>query len=544
MKIKKHYLWLAAFVGILSIGGITVENGKYFEIAKNIELYANVYKEINTFYVDDLDPARTMRIGIDAMLKSLDPFTNYISESEIEGYRFATEGKYNGIGATVQQIGDYPVITETYENYPAFKAGLKSGDIILSVDGQSAKGKDSDDVYDIMKGAPGTEMELNIRRPGESKELKIKLKRDEVEVSNVPYQGMVQDEIGYVVLTTFTREAGSNIQKAVQDLKSKNPNLKGIILDLRGNGGGLLNEAVDLVNTFVPRGELVVSTKGKVADWDRNYKTTGASVDEKLPLAILIDKGSASASEIVSGALQDLDRGIVLGQRSYGKGLVQNVKDLGYNAKVKITTAKYYVPSGRCIQGVTYKDGLAVDIPDSLRTAFKTRNGRRVLDGGGILPDIYIDAESKSPVVRSLRDKFYIFDYVTEFTLKNPKIGDIKDFHFTDFEGFMQYLEKRKFEGETESDKQLKELLAKAKKEKYELGTEINALENKLSIAKKAEIRQYKSDIIDLIEKEIASRYYYEKGKIQMGLRNDKEIVEAVKILRDPVKYQKILMSK
>lgn len=544
MRIKKTILFPAVFVGLIGFAGVNIKDGKFFEIAKNIELFANVYKEINTFYVDDLDPARTMRIGIDAMLKSLDPFTNYISESEIEGYRFATEGKYSGIGATVQKIGDFPVITELYENCPAFKAGLKAGDIIVSVDGQNAKGREADDVYDIMKGTPGTEMDLLVRRPGESKEIKIKLKREEVEVSNVPYQGMVQDDIGYVVLTTFTRDAGANIQKAVQDLKTKNPNMKGIILDLRGNGGGLLNEAVDLVNTFVPRGELVVSTKGKVADWDRNYKTTGNPTEEKLPLAILIDKGSASASEIVSGALQDLDRGVVMGQRSYGKGLVQNVKDLGYNAKVKITTAKYYVPSGRCIQGVTYKDGVAVDIPDSLRTAFKTRNGRKVLDGGGILPDIYIDAESKSPVVRSLRDQFYIFDYVTEYTLKNPKIGEIKDFHFSDFENFMQYLEKRNFEGETETDKQIKELIAKAKKEKYDLSGEIKSLETKLSGSKKAEIRQYKQDIIDLIEKEIAARYYYEKGKIQMGLRNDKEIEEAVKILRDQAKYKKILISK
>ncbi|MFZ4542745.1 MAG: S41 family peptidase [Saprospiraceae bacterium] len=523
---------------------INVENGKYFEIAKNIELFANVYKEINTFYVDELDPAQTMRIGIDAMLKSLDPFTNYISESEIEGYRFVTEGKFNGIGATIQKIRDFPVITETTENCTAFKAGLKAGDVILSVDGKSAKDKDSEEIYDFMKGAPGSEMELYIKRPGESKDIKIKVKRDEVEVSNVPYQGMLRDDIGYVTLTTFTSNAAANVSKAVSDLKAKNPNLKGIIFDLRGNGGGLLNEAVDIVNIFVPKGELVVSTKSKVADWDRNYKTSGIPVDEKLPVAILVDKGSASASEIVSGALQDMDRAVILGQRSYGKGLVQNVKDLSYNAKVKITTAKYYVPSGRCIQGVTYKDGVAVEIPDSLRTAFKTKNGRRVLDGGGILPDIYIDAESKSAVVRSLRDQFYIFDYVTEFTLKNPKIGEIKDFHFTDFEGFLQYLEKRKFEGETESDKEIKSLIAKSKKEKYNLSDEIKALETKLSTAKKAEIRQYKQDIVDLIEKEISSRYYFDKGKIQMGLRNDKEIAEAIALLKDMPRYNKILATK
>ena len=544
MNLRKRYIIPVVFTALLGIAAVNVENGKYFEIAKNIELFANVYREINTNYVDELDPARTMRIGIDAMLKSLDPFTNFISESEIESYRFLSEGKFNGIGATIQKIGDFPVVTETTENCPAFKAGLKAGDVILSVDGKSAKGRDAEEVNDIMKGAPGSEMEMNIRRPGESREMKIKIKREEVEVSNVPYHGMLKDDIGYLTLTTFTKDAAANVSKAVSDLKAKNPNLKGIVFDLRGNGGGLLNEAVDIVNIFVPKGELVVSTKSKVADWDHNYRTGGIPVDEKIPIAVLVDKGSASASEIVSGALQDLDRAVVLGQRSYGKGLVQNIKDLGYNSKVKVTTAKYYIPSGRCIQGVTYKDGVAVEIPDSLRTAFKTRNGRRVYDGGGILPDIYIEAESKSPVVRSLRDQFYIFDYVTEYTLKHPKIAEVNDFHFDDFEGFIQYLEKRKFDGETESDKELKALIAKSKKENYNLSAELSALESRLASVKKAEIRQYKQDIIALIEKEIAARYYFEKGKIQMGLRNDKEIAEAISLLNDNARYKKILKSK
>ena len=544
MNLKKRYLFPVLFAAVAGIAAVNVDNGKYFEIAKNIELFANVYREINTNYVDELDPARTMRIGIDAMLKSLDPFTNYISESEIEGYRFLSEGKFNGIGATIQKIGDFPVVTETTENCPAFKAGLKAGDVIVSVDGKSAKGRDADEVYDIMKGAPGSEMELKIKRPGENKEMKITVKRDEVEVSNVPYHGMLKDNIGYLTLTTFTKDAAVNVSKAVSDLKAKNPNLKGIVFDLRGNGGGLLNEAVDIVNIFVPKGELVVSTKSKVADWDHNYRTGGMPVDEKIPIAVLVDKSSASASEIVSGALQDLDRAVVLGQRSYGKGLVQNIKDLGYNAKVKVTTAKYYIPSGRCIQGVTYKDGVAVEIPDSLRTAFKTRNGRRVFDGGGILPDIYIEAESKSPVVRSLRDQFYIFDYVTEYTLKHAKIAEVNDFRFDDFEGFLQYLEKRKFDGETESDKELKSLIAKSKKENYNLADELQALESKLVAAKKAEIRQYKKDIVALIEKEIAARYYFEKGKIQMGLRNDPEIAEAIGLLNDEVRYKKILKAK
>ena len=546
MKIKKRYLLPVAFLGLLGIAGKTVDSGKYFEIAKNIELFANIYKEINTYYVDDLDPAKTMRIGIDAMLDHLDPYTNYISESEIEGFRYITEGKYNGIGATVQKIGDYPVITETYENCPAFKAGLKTADVLVSVDGQSAKGKGSDELYDIMKGAPGTEMEITVRRPGEAKDLKIKLKRDEVDVPNVPYSGMVSDEIGYVILTTFTRDAGPNIQAAFADLKSKNPNMKGVILDLRGNGGGLLNEAVNLVNVFTPKGEVVVSTRGKVEDWDRSFKTTGTPTDEKMPLVVLIDKGSASASEIVSGSLQDLDRGVLMGQRSYGKGLVQNIKDIGYNSKVKLTTSKYYIPSGRCIQGVTYKDGKPVNIPDSLRTAFKTKSGRKVLDGGGVTPDVYIDSETKSTVVKSLVEKFYIFDYVTDFSLKNKTISEVKDFHFTQFDEFVKYLESRNYFGETESDKLLNDLREKAKKEKYydAIAADLKAAENKMTAEKKAEILSHRKDITDLIEKEISSRYYYEKGKIQMGLRNDKEIDEAIKLLKDTPRYQKILSGK
>jgi carboxyl-terminal processing protease len=546
MKIKKRYLLPVAFLGLIGIAGKTVDSGKYFEIAKNIELFANIYKEINTYYVDDLDPAKTMRVGIDAMLDHLDPYTNYISESEMEGFRYITEGKYNGIGATVQKIGDYPVITEIYENCPAFKAGLKTADVLVSVDGQSAKGKGSDELYDIMKGAPGTEMEISVRRPGESKDLKIKLKRDEVDVPNVPYSGMVSDEIGYVILTTFTRDAGPNIQAAFADLKTKNPNMKGVILDLRGNGGGLLNEAVNLVNVFTPKGEVVVSTRGKVEDWDRSFKTASAPTDEKMPLIVLIDKGSASASEIVSGSLQDLDRGVLMGQRSYGKGLVQNIKDIGYNSKIKLTTSKYYIPSGRCIQGVTYKDGKPVNIPDSLRTAFKTKNGRKVLDGGGVTPDVYIDSETKSTVVKSLVENFYIFDYVTDFSLKNKTISVVKDFHFTQFDEFVKYLETRNYFGETESDKLLNDLREKAKKEKYfdAIAADLKAAENKLTAEKRAEIISHKKDITDLIEKEISSRYYYEKGKIQMGLRNDKEIDEAIKLLKDIPRYQKILSGK
>ncbi|MCB0618683.1 MAG: S41 family peptidase, partial [Saprospiraceae bacterium] len=300
------------------------DQGKYFEISKNLEIFTNLYKEINTYYVDDLDPSKIMRTGIDAMLESLDPFTNYISESDIEGFRYITEGRYNGIGAQIALIRDYVTITEPYEDSPAFKAGLKAGDQIVAVEGRSAKGKTPDEVDAILKGYPGTEIELTVRRPGEDKDLSIKLSRDEVKVPNVPYSGMVNDGIGYIALTTFTRDAGRNVGDALMKLKKDHPDLKGVIFDLRGNGGGLLTEAVNVSNVFIPKGELVVTTKGKVQDWDRSFKTLNAPIDEKIPLVVLINDRSASASEIVSGVLQDYDRGGLLGQRSYGKGLVQN----------------------------------------------------------------------------------------------------------------------------------------------------------------------------------------------------------------------------
>jgi carboxyl-terminal processing protease len=542
---KRHLLAIAAF-GTLGIAATTVNSGKYFEIAKNLELFTNIYKEINTYYVDDLDPAKTMRVGVDAMLESLDPFTNYISEAEIEGYRFMTEGKYSGIGASVKEINGYPTITETYESCPAYKAGLRAGDVILKIDGQNAKGKDSDAVYDILKGAPGTDVEIIVRRLGNNKEMTVKLVREEVEVGNVPYSGMVSDEVGYAILTTFTKDAGPNVAKAFRELKEKNPNMKGFILDLRGNGGGLLNEAVDLVNTFIPRGEIVVTTKSKVPEWDRTYKTSGSSLDEKMPIAIIIDPHSASASEIVSGTMQDLDRAVLIGQRSYGKGLVQNVRDIGYNSKVKVTTARYYVPSGRCIQGVTYKGGKPVNIPDSLRTAFKTRNGRRVLDGGGITPDIYLDPETKSAIVKSLQEKYILFDYVNQYCSSHATIAPAMEYKFDDFDGFVKFVEAKGFEGETETDKIIKELKDKAKKENYATGidTQLKALQTQLNAEKKKDLLAHKEEITHLIEKELASRYYFEKGRVQMGLRHDIEIKEALSILKDTPRYNSLLGKK
>ena len=544
MRIKNRPLKVLGLATILFFGiatTFTSDHGKYFEIAKNIEIFTNLYKEINTSYVDELDPGKLMRIGIDAMLESLDPYTNYISETEIEGFRYITEGKYNGIGAQIKVIDDFITITQPYENSPAFKAGLKAGDQLIAVDGKEAIGRSSEEVNEILKGYPGTEVELTIRRPGTDKDLKINLVRDQVSVPNVPYSGMVSDEIGYAALTTFTRDAGKNVANALKELKEENENMKGFILDLRGNGGGLLAEAVNVSNVFIPKSSLVVTTKGKVKDWDRSFKTLNKPVDEEIKLIVLIDNGSASASEIVSGVIQDFDRGILVGQRSYGKGLVQNTRDIGYNSKVKMTTAKYYIPSGRCIQSVEYHEGEPADIPDDKRAKFTTENGRPVLDGGGVSPDVLIDEDAESDILSTLDEQHLIFNFVTEFVLKNETIPGIQEFHFTDWDGFVNYLESHNFDYNTKEEELLKKLKEQAKEDGYIVEKDILALENKIIEAKKNDLNKNKEAIIDLIEKEIASRYYYEKGKIEIGLRNDAEIKEAVRLINDDTAYGKVL---
>ncbi len=544
--IKNRTFKLLTLSALLLLGmatTYTTTNGNYFEIAKNIEIFTNLYKEINTYYVDETDPAKLMRTGVDAMLGSLDPYTNYFSESQIEGYRYITEGKYNGIGADIRIMNDLPTIVSPYENAPAMKAGLKAGDQILEIDGKDAEGKTTDEVSAILKGYPGTEVNLTIRRPGESKKLKITLIRDEVNIPNVPYSGMISEDVGYIALTTFTREAGRNVARALKDLKVEQPNLTGVILDLRGNGGGLLAEAVNVSNVFINKGELVVSTKGKVKDWDRSFKTLNMPVDTEVPLTVLINKNSASASEIVSGVIQDLDRGVLIGQRSYGKGLVQNMRDVGYNAKVKMTTAKYYIPSGRCIQSVEYHNGEPAHIPDDQRTPFTTRNGRIVLDGGGLKPDIFLDPDGDSDILKTLEEKNIIFNYVTQWDLNNQPVESATDFHFTDWDNFVLFLEKKDFDFNTESEGLLKKLKEISKENGYISSGDIKSLEAKIIEAKKSDLNKHKEAITDLIEKEIVSRYFYEKGRIEVGLRNDHEIDEALNLFKDKAKYEALLIK-
>lgn len=540
MNNRLKLLFLSPFIAL----SMAQAQSNYFDIAKNLEIFANAYREVNHSYVDALDPNQVMRRAMDAMLEGLDPFTNYISETDIEGYRIQVDGKYNGLGATGERVGDYVVIVEIIENSPAHKAGLKVGDALINIDGQNAKGRSEQEVQDFLRGFPGTKTNLVVRRPGEAKDLKITLERGEVIIPNVPHFGLVADGIGYVNLTTFTENAGQNVGDALNKMKQKNPGLKGIILDLRSNGGGLLNEAVNLVNVFVPKGELVASTHGKVPEWDLGLRTQHSPIDKDIPLVILMNKMSASASEVTAGALQDLDRGVVMGQLSYGKGLVQNTKELGYNARIKLTTAKYYVPSGRCIQSVRYKDGVPVDIPESERAQFKTRNGRTVLDGGGIKPDIVLPHDTASGVLKALLDQNIIFDYATKFAQNRPSIDSIETFEFTDFDDFVQFVQSKNFDYQALSEKKLMELRETASRENWGLDTEIQALESKIKAEKKGELVKQRELILHEIEQEIVGRYYFHRGKVRKNLVNDPEIKEAVKLLNDSARYKSILSGK
>jgi len=525
---------------------VSTDYNKYFEISKNLEIFANIYKELNTSYVDEIDPAKLMRTGVDAMLESLDPYTNYISEAEMAGFKLQIRGRYGGIGASIRKLQerDYVVITDVYEGFAAEKAGLQAGDEVLSIEGKSAKDKTTKEVSDILKGAPGDAVTIKVRRPGTAKDFDVTLKRQEVKIPNVPYSGMLDDETAYVTLTTFTERAGANVGDAIQELKKDN-DVKSVVLDLRGNGGGLLKEAVNLSNLFIDKNELVVTTRSRNIENDRSFRTLNKPLDMETPLVVLINGSSASASEIVSGVVQDLDRGILIGQESFGKGLVQNTKQVSEGSKLKLTTAKYYVPSGRCIQAVNYKDGKSSTIKDSLRTEFKTRCGRSVFDGAGVKPDIELDIPQMSNVERALLRQNVIFDYATQYKLKNAEIAAASGYTFTDadFKDFEQFVAGRDIDYETASEKELKQLEEKAKKENYydAIKTDLEAMKRKIDADKKKDLYKHKDKITRLIEQEIVKRYYYQKGAVEVGLKGDPYIEAALKVLKDPQRYRSIL---
>ena len=545
-KIKKYTLIIVlSLASILSLGFID----NFFEISKNLDIFTSLYKELNIYYVDETDAGELMKIGIDAMLESLDPYTTYIPESEKEDFEFMTTGQYGGIGAIITKNGDWVYISEPYEGFPADKAGLIAGDKFIEIAGESAKNKSTEDVSKVLKGEPNTPVKVLIEREGLAKPFEVEIIREEIKLNSVPYYGLISDSIGYIKTRSFTRNISKEVIDAYKDMNANN-DLKGLVLDLRGNPGGLLNEAISMANIFIDRGKEIVFTKGKIKDWDKSYKARNEAIDTEIPLVVLINRSSASASEIVSGAVQDFDRGVVIGQRSFGKGLVQQTRKLSYNAQLKVTTAKYYIPSGRCIQALDYSnrddDGSVGKVPDSLRTEFKTLvNERSVFDGGGITPDIIIEPEKFSNILRSLVSKRHIFNFANDYRRNNESIDEARSFTISDdiYEKFKQFLNDKEYEYETKTEKAIKKLQKDAEGEKYieELQSQLKELSSKMQESKNNDIERFKDQISELLEMEIATRYFYQKGKIETTIKHDEEIAKAIDVLDNMELYDAIL---
>ncbi|MES2761804.1 MAG: S41 family peptidase [Bacteroidota bacterium] len=519
----------------------------YFEVSKNLDVFNTLYRELNIAYVDETKPGQLMKTGIEAMLASLDPYTNYYAENDIEDYRFMTTGEYGGIGALIQDVNNKITVTEPYENFAAFKAGLRAGDEIIEVNGVNVSSKKTEDITNMLKGQAGTPIKLKFIRLGQTTPNEVSLNREEIKVKAVPYYDMLNSEVGYIKLTSFTDNCSGEVKEALVKLKEKN--CKSLILDLRGNPGGLLNEAVNIVNLFVEKNNEVVSTKGKVKDWNKQYFSLYTPIDTQMPLVVLVDNNSASASEIVSGALQDLDRAVIMGQRSYGKGLVQQTRDLTYNTKLKVTVAKYYIPSGRCIQALDYthkdEEGRVERVPDSLITAFKTKNGRIIYDGAGILPDVKTEPIKYSNILLTLLNRNHVFTFVNQYLLKHPQHNANSAFSDSDYNGFVEYLKDKDYKYKTQSDFELEDLKADATNEKYfeSIKSEYDALVNKMASNKKDDLIRFKSEIKQFIEEEIASRFAFQKGRIETALKFDADVTEAKKVLADKQKMTSILTT-
>jgi carboxyl-terminal processing protease len=519
----------------------------YFEISKNLDIFITLFKELNLYYVDETQPGNLVEQGIDGMLASLDPYTTYIPETDIEDYRFMTTGQYGGIGALIRKKDSLVVVAEPYEGFPAMKAGLLAGDEIMEVNGKSTKGKSTSDISKILKGQPKTELKVKVKRFGVVEPFEVTVVREEIQIKSVPYSGMLNDEVGYINLSSFTDKCAKDVHDAIVELKEKG--MQKLVLDLRGNPGGLLKEAVSLSNLFVSKGEMIVSTKGKVKEWNKDYKATQAPLEKDMPLAILVNSGSASASEIVSGVIQDLDRGVVIGQRTFGKGLVQTTRPLSYNSQLKVTTAKYYITSGRCIQALDYtnrnEDGSVGKVPDSLITPYHTKAGRAVFDGGGINPDIEVPPNKLSDIAFNLGMKMLYFDFATEYHHRNNKIAIVSEFQITDdiMSEFSAWLENKDFDYSTDSEKMLERLKKVAEEEKHfaRIETEFNALEAQVKHNKVRDLEEFQDEVKDLLRGEIISRYYHQKGRIQAMLEDDQDVKKALDILANSEEYNRIL---
>jgi len=544
---KKIILSLLIAIIVGSVG-LTAQDQNNFEISKNIEIYVDIFRQLNLNYADNIKPGELNKTAIDALLSELDPYTVYVPESQLEDFELMTKGEYGGIGALIQRQGDYVVITEPYECFPAQKSGLKAGDKIIAIDGESAKEKNSSQVSEKLKGVPGTALIITIQHYGDTLEQDVELIREKVKIPNIPYYGMLENNIGYIILTQFNPNAAAEVKKAFNELKSNN-DLKGIIIDLRGNGGGLLSEAVDISNIFIPKGKTVVTTKGKLTENIHIHRTRYAAVDTKIPLVVLVNQNSASASEIVAGAIQDLDRGVIIGERTFGKGLVQNIVSLPYNSRMKMTVAKYYIPSGRCIQAIDYFDqnnnGRPDKIPDSLVSEFKTAGDRLVYDGGGIVPDIDVESRQFSQITGDLFAQNYIFNFANDFVLDHPTIVEPAEFKIDDitYGKFKSYVAGQDFDYLTETENLIERIRNSAEREGYLASVDpiIDSLEMGVRKDKLNDIENHRSEIEELIKFEIVSRYYYQKGKVIATLENDNDIERAIDILTDKALYQSIL---
>lgn len=525
-------------------------NEKYFDIAKNLDIFATLFKEVNTYYVDEITPSEVMEQGIYSMLNNLDPYTVYYPEDKIEDYRTLTTGQYGGIGASVVTRNGKSIVTMPFEGYAAQKAGLQIGDEIIKIDGIDIQGKSQAELGQVMKGQADTEVSITVKRFSVAEPITLKMKREKIKIDNVTYSGMVTADIGMIRLTDFTNNASKEVKDALVALKEKGA--KKIILDLRGNPGGLLSEAINISNIFVPKGVEIVSTKGKVKEWNKKYNALMQATDEQIPMAVLTSSTSASAAEIVSGVIQDYDRGVLVGQNTYGKGLVQATRSLSYNAKLKVTVAKYYIPSGRCIQAIDYthrnSDGSVGKVADSLRVAFKTKNGRVVYDGGGVKPDIEVSKDRNIPIIASLESKGLLFEYANEYRTKYKQLAPPKEFKLTDdeYKDFVKWLDKKDYDYVTKVEKTITELEKTAKDEKYyeDIKSQIESLKAKLYHNKESDLLKFKTEIKELLEHDIVAHFYLEKGRIEAGFDSDADILEAVKVLNDKTRFDKLLAGK
>lgn len=521
---------------------------KYFEVAKSLDIFATLFKEVNAYYVDEVEPEKLVRKGIDAMLASLDPYTDYISEDEMESFRITTTGQYGGVGAMIGIINKKIVITQPYKNFPAFKGGIKVGDELIAIDGKNVQGKPTSEVSSLLKGQPKTEVELKVRRYGKKDDFVLKITREKINVSNIAYQGLIEPDIAYIRLDDFTPGASYEVAEALIELKEEGATK--LILDLRENPGGLLHEAVNIVSLFIPKGLEVVSTKGKVNEWNKIYKTLNNPLDTEIPMVVLTSRGSASASEIVAGTLQDYDRAVLIGEKTFGKGLVQTTRPLSYNAQLKVTTAKYHIPSGRCIQALDYThrkdDGTVMKFADSLKIEFKTKNGRTVYNGGGLDPDIKVEKDYMGTITSELLESGLIFEFASKYCGENSAPDDLRSFKISEkeYDKFVMWLKTQNFTYTTPLEKNTAALIETAKNERMYPDLEIyfDGLQNKIDANKESDYIRFKSEIKEILEEQIAFHYDLTQGQAKVSLPRDQDIIEAKKVLSDSAVYHKIFL--